>query len=245
MTVKIRFQLQMIMFAAISFSTLNILFAQDTVLNNYGLWVIKNMSTLNATILSDSNKQMVDIKTMIPGITLDLRYATRNNFMHKKLYPTVASTYLRLPAAEALQNVQIELNEMGLGLKIFDAYRPYSVTEKMWEPIKDDRYVADPKKGSGHNRGIAVDLTITNLKTKAELNMGTGFDNFSDTAHQTFTALPEETLQNRKLLKTLMEKYGFNAFATEWWHYSLPNAKDFELLDISFKDLKKSGEGKH
>ncbi len=245
MTVKVRFQLQMIMFAAISFSTSNILFAQDTILNKNGLWVIKNTSTLNATIKSDSNKQMVDIKNLIPGIIPDLRYATANNFMKRKLYPKIATTYLRLPAAKALQHVQIELNEMGLGLKIFDAYRPYSVTEKMWEPIKDDRYVADPKKGSGHNRGIAVDLTIINLKTKAELNMGTGFDNFSDTAHQTFTALPEEILRNRNLLKTLMEKYGFKALETEWWHYSLPNAKDFELLDISFKSLKKSGEGKH
>jgi D-alanyl-D-alanine dipeptidase len=165
--------------------------------------------------------------------------------MQRKLYPKITTTYLRSPAAKALLHVQIELNEMGLGLKIFDAYRPYSVTEKMWEPIQDDRYVADPKKGSGHNRGIAVDLTIINLKTKAELNMGTGFDNFSDTAHQTFTALPEEILRNRKLLKSLMEKYEFKPLETEWWHYSLPNAKDFELLDISFKSLKKSGESKH
>ena len=88
----------------------------------------------------------------------------------------------------------------------------------MWEPIKDERYVADPKKGSGHNRGIAVDLTLINLKTKEELPMGTGFDNFSDTAHQTFTALPEQILQNRNLFKNFMEKYGFKALETEWWH---------------------------
>ena len=128
---------------------------------------------------------------------------------------------------------------MELGLKIFDGYRPYSVTEKMWEPIKDDRYVADPKKGSGHNRGIAVDLTVINLKTKEELPMGTGFDNFSDTAHQTFKALPEQILQNRNLLKDAMEKYGFKSLETEWWHYSLPNAKYFEILDLGFKKLRK------
>ena len=240
MTVKIRFQLQIfIVFAVISFSTSNILFAQDTILNKYGLWVIKESRTLNSTIMSDNNKQMVDIKKLIPNIILDLRYATTNNFMHRKLYLAVTTTYLRLPAAKALQRVETELNELGLGLKIFDAYRPYSVTEKMWEPIKDDRYVADPKKGSGHNRGIAVDLTLINLKTKEALPMGTGFDNFSDTAHQTFTALPEEILQNRNLLKNLMEKYGFKALETEWWHYSIPNTKDFELLDVSFKKMRK------
>jgi len=240
MTVKIRFQLQIfIVFAVIFFPTSNILFAQDTILNKYGLWVIKESRTLNSTIMSDNNKQMVDIKKLIPNIILDLRYATTNNFMHRKLYPAVTTTYLRLPAAKALQRVETELNELGLGLKIFDAYRPYSVTEKMWEPIKDDRYVADPKKGSGHNRGIAVDLTLINLKTKEALPMGTGFDNFSDTAHQTFTALPEEILQNRNLLKNLMEKYGFKALETEWWHYSIPNTKDFELLDVSFKKMRK------
>lgn len=238
MNVKIRFRFQLIIFAAISFSTFNST-AQDTTLNKYGLWIIKDMKTLNGTAKADSNKRMIDIKKQIPNICLDLRYATTNNFMHKKLYPVVTTTYLRLPAARALQQVQNELNKAGLGLKIFDAYRPYSVTEKMWEPIKDERYVADPAKGSGHNRGAAVDLTIMNLKMGAELNMGTGFDNFSDTAHHAFTSLPKETLQNRMLLKNTMEKNGFKAFDTEWWHYSLPNVKDFELLDIPFKKLKK------
>lgn len=238
MTVKIRFQFHIIIFALISFSTSNS-FAQDIILNKYGLWVIKDTKTFNATIKADSNKQMKNIKKLIPDIFLDLRYTTVNNFMHRKLYPHTITTYIRLPAARALQRVQNELNNLGLGLKIFDAYRPYSVTEKMWEPVKDERYVADPKKGSGHNRGIAVDLTIINIKTKGELNMGTGFDNFSDTAHHAFTSLPKEILQNRTLLKNVMEKNGFNAFDTEWWHYSLPNAKDFELLDLSFKKLKK------
>ena len=201
--------------------------------------MIKNAATLHSTILSDHDKQMTDLKKLMPNISFDLKYATANNFMHKKLYPAIRTAYLRLPAAKALQQIQQELNAQGLSLKIFDAYRPYSVTEKMWEPVKDARYVADPKKGSGHNRGIAVDITIINLKTKKELPMGTGFDNFSDTAHQTFTTLPEAMLQNRRMLKTIMEKYGFISLDTEWWHYSLPNAKSFELLDITFRSLKK------
>jgi D-alanyl-D-alanine dipeptidase len=239
MTVKIRFQLQIAAVFAVIFSTSIFTHAQDISLNRYGLLVINDAQTLHDLIKRDSNKQMIDIKKLLPTIVLDLRYATTNNFMHKKLYPAITTTYVRLPAAKALQHVQSELHAMGLGLKIFDAYRPYSVTEKMWEPIKDERYVADPKKGSGHNRGIAVDITIINLKTKEELPMGTGFDNFSDTAHQTFTALPEQILHNRNLLKNLMEKNGFKPLETEWWHYFLPNANEYEILDLNFKTLRK------
>lgn len=126
---------------------------------------------------------------------------------------------------------------MGLGLKIFDAYRPYAVTEKFWELVHDERYVANPANGSGHNRGTSLDLTIIYLENGQELNMGTGFDNFTDTAHHSFTNLPESILQNRMLLKSLMEQNGFKALETEWWHYSLPNSKQYELLNLSFKKL--------
>lgn len=213
--------------------------AQDTLLNKYGLWVIKDTAVYRATVNNNAAKEMIDIKQAIPGIALDLRYATTNNFLKTKLYPPIRTTYLRHKAAASLTLVQKELNEKGYGLKIFDAYRPYTATEEMWEPIQDDRYTADPKKGSGHNRGAAVDLTIVNLKTKKELDMGTGFDNFSDTAHHDFTALPQDVLQNRLLLKTVMEKYGFKLFETEWWHYFLPDIKDYELLDLSFEDLRR------
>jgi D-alanyl-D-alanine dipeptidase len=239
MTVKIRFQFQIIVAAIISFSTINNCSAQNQQSNKYGLVVIRKINAFNETVSSNSDKQMVDIRKFIPDISFDLRYATANNFMKEKLYPAINTTYIRYAAAKALQQVQLELKKENLGLKIFDAYRPFSVTEKMWEPIKDERYVANPKNGSGHNRGIAVDLTIINLTTKQELPMGTGFDNFSDTAHQTFTALPKEILDNRKLLKNVMEKNGFKALETEWWHYSLPNTKDYEVLDVSFKKLKR------
>ena len=132
------------------------------------------------------------------------------------------------------------MKKQGLGLKIFDAYRPFHVTQKMWELIKDERYVADPSKGSGHNRGLSVDLTLVDLKTGKELNMGTGFDHFTDTAHHNFTALPAEVLKNRKLLKELMEKQGFRALSTEWWHYSWPNDRNYPLLDIRFREFRKS-----
>lgn len=192
-------------------------------------------------VKADSTKKMVELKSHVPGIVYDLRYATVNNFMKRLMYPAgTNATYLRLPAAQNLYKVQQELKEKGLGLKIYDAYRPYAVTVKFWELVKDERYVANPAKGSGHNRGVAVDLTIINLQTGKELNMGTGFDNFTDTAHHTFTQLPEDILHNRTLLKSLMEKYGFKSLDTEWWHYVLPESSRFELLDFDFKKLKKS-----
>ncbi len=180
---------------------------------------------------------MVDLKKFIPGIILDLKYATIDNFMHQKLYPTVTTTFLRKPAAEALKKVMIDLKELNLSIKIFDAYRPYSITEKMWEMVKDDRYAADPTKGSGHNRGAAVDITLIDLETKKELPMGTGFDNFSDTAHASFIHLSKEVLKNRDLLKNIMEKYGFIRLSTEWWHFYLSNSSDYELLNLKFSDL--------
>jgi zinc D-Ala-D-Ala dipeptidase len=219
--------------------------AQDTTLNKYGLWVINDVAQLQKTVMQHPAKAMVDLKKTNARFQFDLRYATTNNFMHQQLYPSIKTTYLRKAAADLLVAVQQELNKKGLGLKIFDAYRPYSVTEKLWEPVKDDRYAADPKKGSGHNRGIAVDITIINLNNNTELNMGTDFDNFSDTAHHAFINLPANVLQNRLLLKTTMEKHGFKALDTEWWHYYLPNTALYELLDIDFKKLKLLNKKQH
>jgi D-alanyl-D-alanine dipeptidase len=224
------------LFVSIIFSTtsLPILYAQK----NSEPQVIKEYALYKRSLKNDSLKKMVELKTIVPNIKYDLRYATVNNFMHQQLYKNGNNTFLRLVAARALARVQQELNEKNLSLKIWDAYRPYSVSEKMWKMIKDERYVADPKKGSGHNRGIAVDLTIIDRTTGKELDMGTGFDNFTDTAHQNFKNLSPGILDNRALLKTVMEKNGFVALETEWWHFFWNNP-DFELLDIDPKKFKK------
>lgn len=239
-----RFQLQLI-YVIVFMLIIPAAVAQDTLLNKYGLWVIKQVGQLQKTVEREPAKAMTDLKRTIPFLRFDLRYATVNNFMHQKLYPPITTTYLRKAAADALMSIQKELNEKGLGLKIFDAYRPYSVTEKLWEPVKDDRYAADPKKGSGHNRGIAVDLTIIKLSNDEELNMGTDFDNFSDSAHHAFTDLPPEALLNRLLLKNTMEKHGFKALDTEWWHYYLPDVNLYELLDLDFKQLDSLNPKRH
>jgi D-alanyl-D-alanine dipeptidase len=214
-------------------------FGQSIAPNKYGLLVIEKTKDLQNEISLDSNKKMEDLRKLIPGIHLDLKYATVHNFMNEKLYPPTRTTFLRKPAADSLKKVVEYLKKNNLTIKIFDAYRPYSVTEKMWEKVKDSRYAADPSKGSGHNRGAAVDLTLIDLTTKKELDMGTGFDNFTDSAHIDFTELPEKILNNRNILKTAMEKFGFIQLTTEWWHYYLPNSSSYEVLDISFADLKK------
>ena len=231
------------MFSFIFLCDQSFISAQSNVFNKYGLRVINDPQILRNEIAGDADKEMVDLKKFIPRITLDLKYATTDNFMHQKLYPPVHTTFLRKPAAEALKKVAEELKKINLSVKIFDAYRPYSVTEKMWEIVKDDRYAADPAKGSGHNRGAAIDLTLIDLNTHTELPMGTDFDNFSDTAHVSFTQLPEDVLKNRNILKTVMEKYGFVQLSTEWWHFYLPDSSDFELLNLSFSQLEKLSRG--
>ena len=235
----IPFYIRMTIIPAILFNCITA-FSQDTLLNKYGLWVINSVNVYKKTVAKDPQKIMVALSVEMPEAIIDLKYAGIDNFMHTKLYPAVTTTYLRLAASDALFSVMTELRTKHMTIKIWDAYRPYSVTEKMWEPVKDDRYAADPKFGSGHNRGIAVDLTIVDLITNKELDMGTGFDNFSDTAHQDYKNLPENVLQNRALLRSLMEKHGFKALETEWWHYYLPDTSKYELLDLSFDQLYKT-----
>lgn len=203
------------------------------------LTVITSLHTYQQQANKDSDYKMVELKSLAPQSVYDLRYATKNNFTGHKLYKKGNKTFMRQPAARALLLVQNTLLTKGLTLKIFDAYRPYAATKLMWDLIKDERYVANPAKGSGHNRGLAVDLTIVDLKTGKELDMGTGFDNFTDTAHHSFTQLPENVLNNRKMLRTIMEENGFKALETEWWHFYWPNNKNYDVLDIDFKKLQK------
>ncbi len=209
----------------------------------YGVQVIDQLPAFRQSVEADSAKKMIPLHVFLPGIVLDLRYASASNFMHRRMYPPLTHhTFLRAPAAQALLRVQQELHRNGYELKIFDAYRPYSVTVSFWELVKDERYVANPSKGSGHNRGLAVDLTIINRQTGRELDMGTGFDNFTDSAHHSFTRLPQPVLQNRLLLKETMQKYGFTALETEWWHYYWKNDRNYEVLDIPFSKLESEGK---
>ena len=204
-------------------------------------YIIDNILAYRKSITMDPSRRLVPLKAFITDLITDFKYASSDNFTGIVLYKDPAA-FVRLPAALALQKVQLELAKKGVGLKVFDAYRPYSVTEKMWKIVPDERYAANPAKGSGHNRGAAVDVTLVDLATRQELAMPTPFDNFTEKAHHNYMQLSKEVLYNRALLKNTMEKYGFKALSTEWWHYSLPDAEKFELLDLSFSDLQKVAE---
>jgi zinc D-Ala-D-Ala dipeptidase len=239
MLYKIAHPLNIFLYVTVIFFPAGQASAQKMTISQYGVPVLDNVQGYLQSAGKDSSKMMLELRSLSPNLVYDLRYAGTNNFMKKRMYPkNTGHTFLRAPAARALSKVQQKLNQQGYGLKIFDAYRPYSVTVAFWEPIKDERYVANPAKGSGHNRGIAVDLTIIDLKTGNELDMGTGFDNFTDTAHHAFTKnLPEAVQKARGLLKQAMEENGFTAMDTEWWHFFWPNDRNYEVLDIPFKKL--------
>lgn len=212
-------------------------FAQQLPLNKYGLPVVNNVKLYGQLVAADSNQAFVNITTYIPNIRKDVRYATAANFTRQVLYPQ-AAVYLRLPAAKALKAVQMELNKKGLGLLMYDGYRPYHITEKMWQIVPDDRYAADPAKGSGHNRGVAVDLTIIDLHTNKPLTMPTDFDDFTEKAHHNYSVSDPAIAANRKLLRNIMEAHGFIALETEWWHYYLKDYKQYPLTDLPFSSLR-------
>jgi D-alanyl-D-alanine dipeptidase len=202
--------------------------------NQYGLIVVPDVATYERLIQRDPGNRLVDLASL--GIPLDIRYATANNFMKKPLYP-VAKAYLRAPVARALAAVNRELATRGLGIKVYDAYRPYRVTVAMWEPIKNPDFVADPAKGSRHNRGAAVDLTLIDLESGAELPMPTGYDDFTERAAHAFNDLPADALANRALLRDVMVKHGFEPLPSEWWHYDFKGWEQFELMNVDFVDL--------
>ena len=179
------------------------------------------------------NSGFIEVKKLDPSIRIDIRYATDSNFTHQKLYP-VAKCYLRLEAAESLRAVQRDLKKIGLGLKVLDGYRPLSVQEKMWKILPDTNYVANPAVGSRHNRGTAVDVTLVD-SLGHELQMPTGFDNFTDMAHRDYMNLPENVIKNRELLDQLMERHGFVGLSTEWWHFDLKDWKKYPVENLPLK----------
>ena len=218
--------------------TFSILFFIKIAAVAQNLSVISTFNIYKKSVQTSDKNTLVNLQKVIPDVILDLKYGTANNFTGTKLYKYAATTYLRKEVAFALLKVNDDLKNVGFGLKIFDAYRPYSVTKLMWDIVHDERYVANPLKGSGHNKGIAVDLTIIDMNTLNELKMGTAFDNFTDSAHHSFTKnLPLEIIANRSLLKSTMEKYGFKSLETEWWHYSFSSNENYEVMDIDFKKL--------
>ncbi len=175
--------------------------------------------------------EFVELKQAIPGIIVELPYATGKNFFKHRFYQT-DRCFLRRAVAERLAAVQRELNAAGLGLKVWDGYRPRSVQYEFWKVLPDEKYVADPKKGSRHNRGAAVDVTLVDLKSGKELAMPTGFDDFTPKAAADYADLPPEKIRNRKLLRDVMTKNGFEVLPSEWWHFDVRGWKKYALEDF-------------
>lgn len=181
-------------------------------------------------VLSQMNPvELVNLHDVDASFVIDSPYATAENMAQTRLYPK-NELYLERSAAERLAKIQKQLQQQGLGLKIFDGYRPLSVQKKLWKILPDPRYVANPAKGSRHNRGSAVDVTLVD-KDGNELPMPTEFDEFSEKAHHDYADLPIDVLRNRQRLKEAMMSEGFEPLATEWWHYDAPDWREFPVLD--------------
>jgi D-alanyl-D-alanine dipeptidase len=201
----------------------------------YGLKPI-TLAEYKTSILQNSKNELIDLKKFIPGIVLDIRYATPNNFTNEVIYQS-ARAYARKPVAEALRNAQLEFKQYGVGIKIFDAYRPYSATVKFYEVYKDTTYVASPYRGSRHNRGCAIDMTLVDLKTGKELAMPTEFDSFKKEAWPTTPVKEPVVKKNRDLIISVMHKHGFKVNSSEWWHFDFIGWQKYDVMDISFEEL--------
>lgn len=175
--------------------------------------------------------ELVDIQSFIPQIQVDLKYATDDNFTGKIVYNFHCCLLLK-EAALRLREVQAELESFGLGLKVWDGFRPVAAQWKFWELVPDERYVSDPRKGGRHTRGTAVDLTLI-TKEGRELLMPSDFDDFSEKAHQDYMGATEEAIINRELLREVMERHGFVGLPTEWWHFDLIGWENYPPLDIT------------
>jgi zinc D-Ala-D-Ala dipeptidase len=182
-----------------------------------------------------AQNNLVNVWKLDTTIVLDIRYATTNNFTGKQVYDE-AKFFLRNEPALKLLEVQKELKTLELGLKVFDGYRPLSVQKKFWEIVPDERYVANPEKGSRHNRGAAVDLTLVD-KNGNEIPMPTAYDDFTEKASRNYMDFPGQIIINRKFLEDIMAKYGFTGLPTEWWHFDYSGWEKYEILDVDFKQI--------
>lgn len=201
----------------------------------YGLTPV-TLQQYQQHVKANPEKELVNLANAIPGIVLDIRYATTNNFTGEVIY-NLSRAYARKPVADALRKAQEEFSKHGVGIKVYDAYRPYSATVKFYEVYRDTTYVASPYKGSRHNRGCAIDMTLVDLKIGEELKMPTEYDSFKKEAWPTTPVKDPVIKKNRDLIISVMHKHGFKVNASEWWHFDFNGWQKFEVMDIDFEEL--------
>lgn len=207
------------------------------------VWIALAVSTTLAQTAppKEPNKREADLIELIEldnTLKLDIRYATDDNFTGKTVYAEPRA-FLQKPAAEALIRIHRQLKKQNLGLVIFDGYRPWSVTKIFWDVTPEDKrkFVANPQKGSRHNRGCAVDLSLFDLKTGKEIEMPSGFDDFTDKASPNYTGGTTEQTKYRDLLRAAMEAEGFTVNDNEWWHFDYKTWADYAIYDIAFSEV--------
>ncbi len=186
---------------------------------------------------------LVELTRLDKTIKLDVRYARSDNFVGRAVY-TEARVFLQKPAAEALVRVHRKLKKQNLGLIVFDGYRPWSVTKIFWDVTPEDKrkFVANPKTGSRHNRGCAVDLSMFDLKIGKLVEMPTDFDDFTDKASPKYAGATETQKKNRDTLRAAMEAEGFTVNDNEWWHFDYKDWKDYAIYDVAFSEIKAEGK---
>lgn len=184
------------------------------------------MSSSNPSNIHD----LVLLREVDPAIAFDVRYATTNNFTGRVLYDC-GEVYLSRRAAERLKRVSERLRPLGLRLKVYDGYRPLSVQKKLWAIVPDENYVANPAKGSRHNRGCSVDLTLIDERGE-ELEMPTPYDDFSERAHIDSLDVSREAMANHFILMKAMTAEGYIPLRTEWWHFDAPGWEQHPILDV-------------
>ncbi|NMB83495.1 MAG: M15 family metallopeptidase [Ignavibacteria bacterium] len=202
--------------------------------NNFCYSQPKNESNLR-------KPELVELIKLDSTFHLDIRYATTNNFVGQPVYKQ-ARAFLQRPAADALVRVNKKLKEYGFGLLIFDGYRPWSVTKLFWDSATEEErlvgFVADPAKGSRHNRGCAVDLSLYNLATGKEVTMPSSYDEFNEKAYYMYEGGDPEVRGLRDLLINTMESEDFKVLETEWWHFDYKDWQLYPILNINFEELK-------
>jgi D-alanyl-D-alanine dipeptidase len=181
---------------------------------------------------------LVELTKLDPTIRLDIRYATKNNLLGKAVYKQPRA-FLQRPAAEALVRINQGLRKQGYGLVVFDGYRPWLVTKVFWDVTPEDKkiFVADPSKGSRHNRGCAVDLSLFELKTSAEVKMPSEYDEMTERAHINYDCATPEAKRLRELLRSAMAAEGFAVYEPEWWHYDYKEWKEYPIMNIKFSEI--------
>ena len=203
---------------------------------NTSVTAISDTATYLAQISENPNNELVDLEDFVPGLKLDFRFATKNNIADKPLYKG-SKTFVRKPVAVSLGIVQEALNRRGLGLKIFEAYRPYTVAKILDEQTKNPKFKGLLEGNLKHSRGASVDVSLISLATGEEIQMPSGYCQSMDATRTDYPDLPANVLENREIIIQVMQQHGFRVSPNQWWHFDFMGWQAFEMMDLTFDEL--------